>query len=523
MAKSTNRKNIHSKTIAAIKRNRTRRLATLITKSYYLHKRKQDEAMYNLICEEFVSLGGVYVKFLQGVLLRSQVMRKWHNPEKLNIFENLESEPVDIMRLLQHELPKDKLSQIAMIQPMPFAAGSFGQVYYAQLRSGQAVVVKVLRPMVRELLKYDLRLLSTFSKSFFVKLYKNMNVQLTDALKDFSAATLRETDYIHEAQFANELYEAYKKDRKILIPKTYLELCTKNIIVQDYVDGVSVAQVIRLHEQGVDPVAYVKEQLGSDLATQLQTLGYESVMAVFTLHRIQGDPHPGNIRLMRHNQVGMIDFGISAKAPEDKSGLFGLFESYDKIFKGSQTAIGMFEHSMRFFVSDLYRSLKKLGQYLGKNDDRDYVNDVSKIAGDVFQEATGSDIINADFKNDASVLVVINKLVNKGNRFGLVMKLEATDILRAVQTYTSMIGSLGLYAEVMPQVIDRAVNDIRRLYPEVTQDTKDSVSIGDALETVGNWLERVANRDPLLFQKLSAKIRTKAVKIVEPKEESQTL
>lgn len=521
MAKKTNtQRSTHAKTIAAIKRNRTRRLASLITKSYYLHKKKKDEQLYGLICEEFMSLGGVYVKFLQGVLLRSQIMRKWHNPEKLNIFENLESEPIDIMKFLQHELPKEKLSQIAMIQPMPFAAGSFGQVYYGQLQTGQPIIVKVLRPMVRELLKYDLKLLTTFSKTFLVKLNKNMNMQIGDALKDFSAATLRETDYIHEAEFANELYEAYKGHKNIVIPKTYLELCTNNIIVQDYVDGISVAQIIRMHEQGVDPARYVKEQLGSDIITQLQILGYESVMSVFRLRRIQGDPHPGNIRLMRNNKVGMIDFGISAKAPEDKSGLFGLFESYDKVFKGSQTAIGLFEHSMRFFVSDLYRSLKRLGEYIGKNDDRDYVKDVSKIAGDVFQQATGSDIINADFKNDSSVLVIINKMVNKGNRFGLVMKLEATEILRATQTFTSMLGSLGLYAKVMPYVIDNSVKDIRRLFPEVTQDNKETVSIGDAIETVANWLERVAARDPMLFKQLSNKIRfNKVVPMPEPKEE----
>jgi hypothetical protein len=517
-SKST--KPLHQKTIAAIKRNRTRRLASLITKSYYLHKRKQDEQLYSLICEEFVSLGGVYVKFLQGVLLRSQVMRKWHNPEKLNIFENLDTEPIDISKLLQHELPKDKLSQIAQIQPVPFAAGSFGQVYYGQLRNGQPIIVKVLRPMVRELLKYDLKLLTTFSKTFFVKLYKNMNVQLNDALKDFSAATLRETDYKHEAEFANELYNAFKNTPDIVIPRTYIELCTNNIIVQDYIDGISVAHIIRLHEQGVDPVAYVKEQLGSDLITQLRTLGYESIVAVFAFQRVQGDPHPGNIRLMRDNKVGMIDFGISAKAPEDKSGLFGLFESYDKVFNGSQTAIGLFENSMRFFVSDLYRSLRKLGEYIGKGDSQDYVNEVSRIAGDLFQQATGSNLINADMKNDASVLVIINKLVNKGNRFGLVMKLEATEILRAVQTYTSMIGSLGLYEKVMPDVISRAVVDIKRLYPEAIQDNKEAVSIGDALETVANWLERVANRDPLLFQQLSEKIRMKSKPAPVPKKES---
>lgn len=508
------------KTIAAIKRARTRRLASLVTKSYYLHKRKQDEIMYNLICEEFMSLGGVYVKFLQGVLLRSSVMRKWHNPEKLKIFENLDSEPIDIVSLLNKEIPKDKIDQIALVQPQSFAAGSFGQVYYGQLKNGQPIIIKVLRPMVRELLKYDLKLLGTFSKAFFIKLYKNMNMQIADAFKEFSVATLRETDYKHEADFANELYDAYKNHPNIVIPKTYLDLCTPNIIVQDYVDGISVAQLVRLHQQGVDPAAYIQQHLGSDLIEQLRILGYESMMATFELPRIQGDPHPGNIRLMRDNKVGLIDFGISAQAPADKSNLFGLLETYDKVFEGSQSAVGLFENSMRFFVSDLYRSLRRLSDYIGqKNDSRDYVNEVSQVASSVFEKATGSNLINMDIKNDASILAVINKLVNKGNRFGLVMKLEATEILRAIQTYTSLVSSLGLYKEVMPDIIHRSVRDIKAKYPEEIQDQKDAVSISDAVETVVNWLERVADRDPLLFKQLSEKIRINTATLPKPTKE----
>lgn len=496
------------KTIASIKRARTKRLATLITKSYYYYRRKDEEKVYNLICEEFVNLGGVYIKFLQGVLLRSKVMRKWHNPEKLKIFENLDHEPINISALLQYELPKEKLAQIALVQPEPFAAGSFGQVYYAQLRNGQPIIIKVLRPMIRELLKHDLRLLTRFSKTFFVKLYKNMNVQLNDAMKEFGDATLRETDYQHEAEFANEMYEHYKNHPVIHIPRTYLELCTDNIIVQDYVDGISVAQIIRLHEQGVEPVQYVKETLGSDIIYQLQVMGYESIVGIFEMPRLQGDPHPGNIRLMRDNRVGIIDFGISAKPPEDKSGLFGLLETYDKVFKGSQTAIGLFENGLRFFVSDLYRALRKLGEYMGQRTNRDYVSEVSQVAGRVFSEATGTDIIQADFKSDASILVIINKLVNKGNRFGLVMKLEATEILRAIQTYTAMLGSLGLYQQVMPPMLAHAVKEIRERHPDIINDGKEGMSIADALETVANWLERVADRDPALFRQLSEKIRS---------------
>ncbi len=502
-----------NKTIATIKRNRTKRLAKLITVAYYLYRRKQEEKMYTLICEEFMELGGVYVKFLQGVLLRSKAMRKWHNPEKMRIFENLDHEPIPIAKLLQHELPKEKLAQIALVQPEPFAAGSFGQVYYAQLRSGQPVIIKVLRPMVRELLRHDLKLLNRFSKAFFVKLYKNMNVQLNDAMKEFADATLRETDYRHEAEFADEMYRHYKGHPTIHIPQTYLELCTDNIIVQDYVDGISVAQIVRLQEQGIEPVEYVKEQLGSDLVFQMRELGYESMVGIFNMPRIQGDPHPGNIRLMKNNRVGLIDFGISARAPEDRSGLFGLLETYDRLFKGSQTAVALFEYGLRFFVSDLYRALKKLGEFLGQRGNRDYVNEVSKVAEQVFTEATGSNILQADFRNDASVLMVINKLVNKGNRFGLVMKLEATEMLRTIQTFTSLLTSLGLFKDVMPDILARAVHDIREQHPDIATDQKDSMDLSEALETIANWLERVADRDPALFRQLSEKIRDKRVPV----------
>ncbi len=499
-------KSASAKTIASIKRARTKRLASLITKSYILYRRKQEEKLYSTICEEFISLGGVYVKFLQGVLLRSPMMKKWHSPDKLRIFENLDSEPIDIGELLRSELPKNKLSEIALVQPQPFAAGSFGQVYYGQLRNGQPIIIKVLRPMVRELLKYDLKLLNTFSKTFFKKLYKDFNLQINDALKDFTAATLRETDYKHEAEFANELYLHYKNHKIIHIPQTYIDLCTDNIIVQDYVDGISIAQVIKLKEQGVDPVDYIKEQLDSDLILQMQELGFESMIGIFEMPRVQGDPHPGNIRVMKNNRVGLIDFGISATPPKDKNGIYGLLETYDKVFKGSQTAIAVFENGLKFFVSDLYRSLRRIGEYMSVKTNRDYVNEISKVAEQVFEKSTGSTRVQANLNKDTSVLETMNKNFNKGNRFGLIIKLEATEMLRAIQTYTSLVSSLGLLQEVMPDTLHRTVEYINLHHTEAIAEAPNDLSMGEAIETITNWLERIADKDPLLFRQISEKI-----------------
>ena len=83
------------------------------------------------------------------------------------------------------------------------------------------------------------------------------------------------------------------------------------------------AQLIRLQEQGADPRRYTADVTGSDLDEQLKLLGVELfVPACLTLARIQGDPHPGNIRLMTGNRVGMIDFGIAAPTPDNKAAFF---------------------------------------------------------------------------------------------------------------------------------------------------------------------------------------------------------
>lgn len=507
--------------IAAIKRYRTRRLATLMTKCYYLHKRKRKDEMYNLLCDEFVNLGGVYIKFLQGVMLQSEIMRKWRGPNRLKIFENLESEPIDLLHVLRTELKPDQLAQIALVQPQPFAAGSFGQAYYGQHVNGKPIIVKVLRPMIRELLKHDLKLLSTFSKSFFIKMYpRNMELNIDNAVREFKVATLRETDYVEEARFAAELYQVYRNHPKFVIPETFMELCTSHIIVQEYVDGLSVAQLVRLQAQGVDPKQYVYEQTGSDLDEQLVTLGVESLKGIFDLNRIQGDPHPGNIRLMSDNRVGLIDFGISAPAPQNKAAFFGLIEEWNRLYSDGQNIMNLFEQFMRFFVSDLYRALKRLSSMSKppqEATDANFTREVGKVAQETFSRVMGTKDIQPMLA-DGRILQIINQMINKDNRFGLVMRLEASEILRAAQTYITLVESLGRRGTVLPRVFTEVIVQVDANHPHLRHQQEDTMSVGDAVETVTSWLERVAERDPALFRQLMDRIKINKAKPIEVKE-----
>lgn len=499
--------------VAAIKRHRTARLAKLVGRAYYLHRRGQEQRMYTMICDEFVSLGGVYVKFLQGVLLRSELLKQWDDPRRLQIFENLDHEPLDVTAILRHELKPDQLQKITHIQPQPFAAGSFGQVYYGQHIGGKPIVIKVLRPMIRELLRYDLRLLSAFSKSFVNKTHRNMDYDLNGALADFRAATLRETDYIEEANFARELYEVYKDHPKLIIPETFTDLCTTHIIVQEYIEGISAAQVIKLKEQGVDPKQYIFEEIGSDLDEQLVTLGYESLSGIFNLPRIQGDPHPGNVRLMTNDRVGLIDFGISARTPRNKAAFYGIIKEWSHLYAGKQSIANMFEQFIRFFVSDLYRALKKLSTMRqSPNGDNNFTQEVGKIAQETFSKVTGTADIGA-LVQDGRIIQIISKVINKENRFGLVVKLEASEILRAAQTYVTLVETLGRRNVVLPRVFSSVVKNVGEDHPSLAHNTDDSMTISDALDTVSSWLERVAERDPALFRELMNRIKLSRQKV----------
>lgn len=501
-----------TKQTAAIKRHRTARLARLASKAYILHRKKQNQAMYTLICEEFVSLGGVYLKFLQGVLLRSKIMREWQSDDKLRIFEQIPSEPMNIQSVLRAELPPHLLAQIALVQPQPFAAGTFGQVYFAELANKKQVIIKVLRPMIRDTLKYDLKLLNTFMRKFYIKITsQNMDTDSKDALRDFAEATMRETDYITEVDFALELYEEYKVSDTITIPFTHRELSTKNIIVQEYLPGISVAQLMSMKQQGVDIQEYVKTELNSDLNTQLENLGFELLRGAFSMPRIQGDPHPGNIKILANNKVGLIDFGINAKTPDDKAAFFAVIESYDGIFNGSSTITDLFEKSLRFFVRDLYKALMTISKYAGEAAEKALPKQIGMIAEKSFERMTGKNMIDMNTETDAGTaltLVEANKIFNEGNRFGLIMKFEESAIIRSTQSFNSLLLTLGVFKTVMPKITTRVIEYVKINYPEALKDSA-TVPLGDAIETVTNWLERIAAKDPELFAEITAKIKSK--------------
>jgi hypothetical protein len=168
----------------------------------------------------------------------------------------------------------------------------------------------------------------------------------------------------------------------------------------------------------------------------------------------------------------------------------------------------LFDKTLRFFVKDLYRALTTISKFMGEKAEKALTKQLGAIAERSFEQATGKNTVEMQEGKEDLALIETNKMMNEGNKFGLILKLEDTSMMRSAQSFMTLLFSLGLYKKVLPKITKRVIDTVKNEYPEMTQDVT-TVSLSEALETVSAWLERVAEKDPQLFKELSAKLRQK--------------
>lgn len=174
---------------------------------------------------------------------------------------------------------------------------------------------------------------------------------------------------------------------------------------------------------------------------------------------------------------------------------------------------------MRFFMNDLYKALRKVSSYQsnrapageGAAQQANFAKELGRMMQEILHSALGTYDLQTILE-DGRMLYIFNNMVNKGNRFGLVMRLESSEILRASQTYMTLVEALGRRKEVIPVVFTQVVSIVEREHPEVRTEGDEPMSIAQALETINRWLERVAARDPALFDKLLRRIKLQSTK-----------
>jgi len=271
----------------------------------------------------------------------------------MEIFAQAPREFIDITEYIN-------LADFAEISKEVIAAGSFALVYRGRLKTGEDVAIKILRPSIRKNLKTDLRALRKLCR-LFSKFLPQYLVNYNDAYDVYAKMLIQETDYRREMENQKYFMALYADHPYVVIPKVYEEFSSDNVIVQDFIEGAALADIMSLPAHDKSVAQIVKEMTGSNVWEQIIVAGGEALYTAMCADYVYGDPHPGNIILLDNNRIGLIDFGVIAQKPTSHEAYYNWVESYYNILCGDGGFQRLLETTVTCFCPDISLAMQKCG------------------------------------------------------------------------------------------------------------------------------------------------------------------
>jgi len=240
--------------------------------------------------------GAVFVKFGQALSTRRDLLPPEFTSELGRLQDRVSPLPwAQIERVLSEEL--GGTSMFAEIDTDPLASASIAQVHAATLRTGERVVVKVLRPGVTSLVERDLDIILRLARRTQARVGWARAIGVVQLSEGFAAALREELDFRLEAGNLAAVHAANGAtvgSDGIVIPRAHHDLSTRRVLVMERLDGQALSKAA--------PADCDRERLARALLDSL--LRQIVVDGVF-----HADPHPGNILLLDDGRLGLIDFG----------------------------------------------------------------------------------------------------------------------------------------------------------------------------------------------------------------------
>lgn len=179
------------------------------------------------------------------------------------------------------------------IETQPCAAASLGQVHRARDTRGQALVLKIQYPGIREICTADLLQLRRLLP--LGRLFRAPAEQLEALYRELHGSIHAELDYQAEQVSLQRFCQHFADWPGLRLPQPVPELCRPGVLVLHEVAGHSMAEV-----GGAS--AAVRERLALSLC---DWLGEQ----VFGLGLLHADPHPGNLAWTDAGELVVYDFG----------------------------------------------------------------------------------------------------------------------------------------------------------------------------------------------------------------------
>ncbi|MBM2855073.1 MAG: ubiquinone biosynthesis protein UbiB [Steroidobacteraceae bacterium] len=267
-------------------------------------------------------LGPIFVKFGQLLSTRRDLLPVDIADELAKLQDRVPPFPGDIAKARIEEALGSPVTELfGSFEEAPLAAASIAQVHAATLIDGRAVVVKVLRPGMREVIGRDIEVLHALAALADRYWADSRRFRPTEVVADYEKTVLNELDLMREAANASQLRRNFAGSTMLHVPEVHWDLCRREVMVMERIHGVQISDVARLHALGTD----------------IQKLAENGVTIFFTQvfrhNFFHADMHPGNIFVDVNDPANpkyvAVDFGIVGTLdPRDQLYLAGNFLAF---------------------------------------------------------------------------------------------------------------------------------------------------------------------------------------------------
>lgn len=231
-----------------------------------------------------VQLGPIFVKFGQMLSTRRDLLP----PDLADALAQLQDKvpPFDsavAVREIERALGQSVGTAFARFDSTALASASVAQVHAATLLDGSDVVVKIIRPGIREKIVADLELLHALARLVERLHIDGRRLRPREVIADYEHTLLDELDLRIEAANTTALKRNFADGELLYVPDIHWSLVRENLLVIERIHGIPIGDVEALKAAGVDMEA---------LAARGVKIFFTQVFRDRYFH---ADMHPGNI------------------------------------------------------------------------------------------------------------------------------------------------------------------------------------------------------------------------------------
>lgn len=257
-------------------------------------------------------LGPTYVKLGQILSLRKDLLPDIVTDELRKLQADLPPVPFDeISVVIEKDLHRPVERIFAAIDTAPLGSASIAQSHRARLATGEDVILKVVKPGIRELIYRDAALLRSAARFLQLIIPRYQPKRVIDEFCDY---TLREVEMEFEADNAETFTANFADMPDVVFPKIYRQFSATNVLCMEYLEGV----------RPDDPSVLQLPQSARDTLIDLGAAA--TIRMLYQDGFFHADLHPGNLLVLPGPKVGFIDLGMVGHFdPELRHNLLHLF------------------------------------------------------------------------------------------------------------------------------------------------------------------------------------------------------